>query len=56
MWLAYIVVLSVVIEGPIQQPTEGPALQPEPAHLSAETAPVSQQAQLSAWQPGPAQK
>lgn len=36
------------VEGPVKQPSEGPAVQPGPSHLPAETEPVSQQPQLSA--------
>lgn len=55
-WLMEVLCLLCLVEGPVQQPSGGPAFQPGPPQVSAETEPVSQQAQMSACLPGPAHK
>lgn len=45
-----------LFEGSVQQPSEASALQCWPSLSSAESIPLSQQAEQSAWQPGPAGK
>lgn len=55
-WLMEVLCPRCSVEGPVSQPPEGPASEPGPSQLSAETERVPQRAQLSACQPGPAHK